>query len=94
MENFRKSPLVALCLGYSSNAFLVVLGRAISGGTAPFELYEWKGGHRGKLPKLDVSFASKMKPEGMAAGTIAGRAALLFVDDGGGYQALWLDNTR
>jgi hypothetical protein len=69
----------------SLHAFLVVLGRAVSGGTAPFELYEWKGGHRGKLRQFDVSFATKMKPEGMTAGTIAGRPALLFVDDGGGY---------
>jgi hypothetical protein len=75
----------------SFHAFLVVLGRAISGGKAPFALYEWKGGHRGKLRQFDVSFAPKMKPEGMTYGTIAGRPALLFVDDGGGYQVLWLD---
>jgi len=78
----------------SRHAFLVVVGKAISGGKAPFELYEWKGGHRGKLRRLDVSFAAKMKPEGMTSGTVAGRPALLFVDDGGGYQVLWLDKTR
>ena len=78
----------------SRHAFLVVVGRAISGGKAPFELYEWKGGHRGKLRRLDVSFAAKMKPEGMTSGTVAGRPALLFMDDGGGYQVLWLDKTR
>ncbi|HEU0173263.1 MAG TPA: hypothetical protein VFV58_03305 [Blastocatellia bacterium] len=78
----------------SFHAFLVVVGRAVSGGNAPFALYEWKGGHRGKLRQLDVSFAPKMKPEGLTSGTVAGRPALLFVDDGGGYQVLWLDKTR
>src|SRR5262249_5734552 len=78
----------------SRHAFLVIVGKAISGGKAPFELYEWKGGHRGKLRRLDVSFAAKMKPEGVTSGTVAGRLALLFVDDGGGYQVLWLDKTR
>lgn len=75
----------------SRRAFLVVVGRAISGGTSPFELYEWKGGRRGKLRRLNVSFAEKMKPEGVTSGTIAGKPALLFVDDGGGYQTFWLD---
>lgn len=78
----------------SRRAFLVVVGKAISGGTSPFALYEWKGGRRGKLRRLDVSFAGKMKPEGVTSGTVAGRPALLFVDDGGGYQSLWLDKTR
>jgi len=73
------------------HAFLVVVGRSVSGGNGPFELYEWKGGRHGKMRRLDVSFAAKMKPEGVTSGTIAGRPALLFVDDGGGYQTLWLD---
>jgi hypothetical protein len=74
----------------SLHAFLVVVGRAVSKGMAPFELYEWKGGRRGKLRRLDVSFAGKMKPEGLTSGTIAGKPALLFLDDDGGYQTLWL----
>jgi hypothetical protein len=77
------------------HAFLVVVGRSVSrsvsGGKAPFELYEWKGGKRGKLHRRDVSFDENIKPEGVTSGTIAGRPALLFVDDGGGYQTLWLD---
>jgi hypothetical protein len=80
---------------HSLHAFLVVVGRSVSrsvgGGTSPFELYEWKGGKRGKLHPRNVSFDEKMKPEGVTSGTIAGRPALLFVDDGGGYQTLWLD---
>jgi hypothetical protein len=74
----------------SLHAFLVVVGRAISGGKAPFELYEWKGGRKGKMRRLDVSFAEKMKPEGVTSGTIAGKPALFFTDDGGGYQTLLL----
>ena len=72
------------------DAFLVIVGKSISGGPGPFELYEWKGGRRGKLRRRNVSFAEKMKPEGVTSGTIAGKPALLFVDDGGGYQTLWL----
>ncbi|MGH9753593.1 MAG: hypothetical protein ACREA2_12490 [Blastocatellia bacterium] len=75
----------------SRRAFLVVVGKAVSGVMAPFELYEWKGGWRGKLRQLNFSFAEKMKPEGVTSGTIAGKPVLLFVDDGGGYQTLWLD---
>jgi hypothetical protein len=104
-DNLKMLPPIRLLLGaaggargirsieyvHSLHAFLVVFGRSISGGKAPFELYEWKGGRRGKLHRRDVSFAEKMKPEGVTSGTIAGRPALLFVDDGGGYQTLWLD---
>src|SRR5215475_7956 len=78
----------------SFHAFLIVLGKAISGEKAPFELYEWKGGRHDKLHQLDVSFAKKMKPEGLTSGTVAGRPVLLFVDDRGGYQVLWLDKAR
>jgi hypothetical protein len=78
----------------SRRAFLVIVGKATSGDKAPFALYEWNGDHLGKLRRLSVSFAEKMKPEGITSGTIAGKPALLFVDDGGGYQILWLDKTR
>ncbi|MBO0859850.1 MAG: hypothetical protein J2P21_15580 [Chloracidobacterium sp.] len=78
----------------SFHAFLIVLGKAISGEKAPFELYEWKGERQGKLHQLDVSFAKKMKPEGLTNGTVAGRPVILFVDDRGGYQVLWLDKAR
>lgn len=78
----------------SRHAFLVVVGKTIGADKAPFALYEWKGGRRGKMRRLNVSFAEKMKPEGVTSGTVAGRPVLLFVDDGGGYQVLWLDKTR
>jgi hypothetical protein len=107
-DNLKMLPPIRLLLGAaegqrgirsieyvaSRRAFLVVVGRAISGAAAPFALYEWKGGRRGKLRRLNVSFDGKVKPEGLTSGTVAGRPALLFMDDGGGYQTLWLDKTR
>jgi len=78
----------------SQNSFLVLVGKAISKTPAPFALYQWNGNQLGVMRQLDVSFAEKMKPEGVTGGTIAGRPALLFVDDAGGYQVLWLDKAR
>jgi hypothetical protein len=69
-------------------AFLVIAGKAISGSNAPFALYQWKGGKRGRMRRLNVSFAAKMKPEGITAGTVAGKPVLLFADDAGGYQVV------
>jgi hypothetical protein len=70
----------------SRHAFLVIIGKAISGQKAPFALYEWKGGKRGKTHRLNVSFAEKMKPEGVTSGIVAGKPTLLYMDDGGGYS--------
>jgi len=78
----------------SRHAFLVVVGKTISGGKTPYGLFEWKGGRHGKIRQLDLSFAAKMKPEGVTSGTVGGKPVLFFVDDGGGYQLLWLDDTR
>ncbi len=78
----------------SLRAFLLVVGRAVSGEKSPFALYEWKGGHKGKLRRINISFAGKMKPEGLTSGTVGGKSALLFLDDGGGYQTLLLDKSR
>src|SRR5215813_1255761 len=75
-------------------SFLVVIGKSIDDSKAPFTLYEWDGQPAGKLRRLPVSFAKKMRPEGMTAGTIGGKPVLLFVDDAGGYQELPLDAAR
>jgi hypothetical protein len=79
---------------HSLHAFLLIIGKAISGQKAPFALYEWKGGKKGKTHRLNVSFADKMKPEGLTSAIIAGKPALLYTDDGGGYQVFWLDQLR
>lgn len=72
----------------SRNAFLIIVGKTVSGSKAPFELYEWKGGKPGKMRRLNVSFADKMKPEGISGGTVAGKPVFLIVDDAGGFQVL------
>ncbi len=75
----------------SRNAFLVVMGKSVDDSKAAFTLYEWDGKEAGTLRRLPISFHKKMKPEGMTAGTVGGKPALLFVDDGGGYQVVWSD---
>ena len=75
----------------SRGAFLVVIGKSVDESKAPFTLYEWDGQPAGTLRRLPISFHKKMKPEGMTAGTVGGKPALLFVDDGGSYQVVWSD---
>ena len=71
--------------------FLVVVGNSTSESRAPFSLYSWDGGDEGKAVRLPISFHKRMKPEGITTGTIGGRKALLFVDDGGGFGVLATD---
>jgi hypothetical protein len=74
--------------------FLTV-GNTISGSKGRFELYSWDGNQQGLLRYFhEVRFDRRMKVEGVARGTIAGRAAVVFVDDRGGYQVLWDDDPR
>jgi hypothetical protein len=73
------------------DAFLVITGKSISDSKAPFALYEWSGNADGAMRRFDVRFAKKMKPEGIARGTIGGKSALVFVDDNGGFQVVWAD---
>lgn len=84
-------------LSYDSRRkeFFVVVGNAVSLSKAPFHLYSWDGNPEGSVHHIDnVRFHRKMKVEGMTYGTIKGRGALIFVDDGGGYQILWDDDPR
>ena len=79
----------------SRGAFLLVIGNAVSGTTVPFSLYSWDGNDQGLVRRFpEVTFARKMKPEGVTYGTVGGRGVILFVDDGGGYQLLWNDDPR
>jgi hypothetical protein len=73
------------------DAFLVITGKSISDSKAPFALYEWSGNADGAMRQFNVRFAKKMKPEGIARGTIGGKSALVIVDDGGGFQVVWAD---
>jgi hypothetical protein len=84
-------------LSYDSRRkeFFVVVGNATSSSKSPFHLYSWNGNPKGSVHHIDnVCFHRKMKVEGMTYGTIKGRGALVFVDDGGGYQILWDDDPR
>src|SRR5262245_1336642 len=73
------------------DAFLVITGKSISDSKAPFALYEWSGNADGAMRRFNVGFAKKMKPEGVARGTIGGKSALVIVDDNGGFQVVWAD---
>jgi Protein of unknown function (DUF3616) len=79
----------------SRNGILIVTGNSTSQSQAPFELYQWDGNPKGKVKRFDgVRFDPKFRVEGVTPGTIAGRPALIFVDDRGGYQVLWGDDKR
>lgn len=79
----------------SRGVFLVVVGNAVSKTKYPFTLYSWDGNAQGAVTRFkNISFHSKMKPEGITYGTIGGRGVILFVDDAGGYQFLWEDDPR
>jgi hypothetical protein len=76
----------------SRNASLVVVGNSTSSSKAPFRLYLWDGNESGEVTRISsIKFHKKMRVEGVTPGTISGRGAIVFVDDGGGYQALWDD---
>jgi hypothetical protein len=75
--------------------FWVSVGRAVSGGRAPFEMYLWDGNAEGTVRRLGgLAFDAAMKLEGIVAGTVGGKRALLLLDDGGGYQVVWGDDAR
>jgi hypothetical protein len=77
------------------NLFWVAAGRAVSGGKAPFAMYLWDGNAEGTVRKLDsLVFGESMKVEGVVAGTIGGKDAVLLLDDGGGYSVVWGDDPR
>jgi hypothetical protein len=74
---------------------LVVVGNSTSASEAPFNLYRWDGNVDGGVERFhDIRFHKKMRIEGVASGTIGGREAVVFVDDAGGYQVLWEDDSR
>jgi len=75
------------------DSFLVITGKAIHHTEAPFSLYEWNGDAAGALRRFNVRFAREMKPEGITRGAIGGKIALVIVDDGGGYQVIWGENS-
>ena len=79
----------------STPVVLLTVGRRIKGSKRRFELYSWDGQREGLLRNFrQVRFARRMRVEGVAHGTVAGRGAVVFMDDRGGYQLLWDDDPR
>jgi len=85
----------AMTLDQSSGITLITTGNSTSSSNAPFKLYSWDGNQRGEVRYFnEVKFHKRMKVEGVTRGKISGRGAVVFVDDGGGYQLLWEDDPR
>jgi hypothetical protein len=75
--------------------FWISVGRAVSGGPAPFAMYLWDGNQEGNVRRLPgLVFDEAMKVEGVVAGTVGGKNAILLLDDGGGYKVVWADDPR
>jgi hypothetical protein len=67
-------------------AFLVLLGKSVSKGAAPFQLCAWDG----TSTTVDVleTFSPPAKPEGVTTFGQSGTRRVLVVDDGGAFTAL------
>jgi hypothetical protein len=109
LENFEMLPAITLqpkdvgeeqgirAIEYdpSRNLFLIVIGNSTSASKAPFSLYTWDGNEQGVVRRhKGIRFHKRMKVEGVTHATIAGRGAIVFVDDAGGYQFIWDDDPR
>jgi hypothetical protein len=85
----------AMSLDQSTGTSLIIVGNSTSRSKARFKLYSWDGNPRGIVRHYeDVRFHKRMKVEGVTRGTVRGRPAVIFVDDGGGFQVLWGDDPR
>ncbi len=67
-------------------SFLVLLGKSVSGGDAPFQLCSWDG----TSTTVDVleTFTAPAKPEGVTTFGQIGTRRILIVDDGGAFTIL------
>lgn len=73
------------------HAFALIIGNAPPG-RGSYGIYIWDGGDSGKVSRIsDLMFDPRMRPEGIAFGTIGGRPASVVVDDNGGYYVFWQD---
>ena len=67
--------------------FLILLGRPLSRGDAPFQLCAWNGSSD-DVRLIDVTFHRSMKPEGITTFSSGGKRQILIVDDAGGFAVL------
>jgi hypothetical protein len=87
------SGIRAMTLDWASGESLIIIGNATSRSKARFRLFSWNGNTRGTLRQYQrVRFHKRMKVEGVTRGAVRGRPAMIFVDDGGGYQFVWSDD--
>ena len=94
-EGDDEAGIRAMSLDQSTGTSLIILGNSTSQSKAPFKLYSWDGNPRGIVRHYkDVKFHKRMKVEGVTRGTVEGRPAVIFVDDGGGFQVLWGNDPR
>ena len=94
-EGDNEAGIRAMSLDQSTGKSLIILGNSTSESKARFTLYSWDGNPRGIVRHYeDVRFHKDMKVEGVTRGTVRGRRAVIFVDDGGGFQVLWGDDPR
>ena len=70
-----------------TGAFLILLGRSLSRGKAPFQLCTWNGSSD-DVTLIDVTFHRSMKPEGITTFSRGGKKQILIVDDAGGFAVL------
>jgi hypothetical protein len=85
----------AMTLDQLSGISMITVGNSTSSSKATFKLYSWDGNAQGLVRYFkDVRFHKRMRAEGVVRGKIGGRGAVIFVDDGGGYQFLWDDDPR
>jgi hypothetical protein len=104
-ENLEKGAPIELQLGDASSpkgisgiawdpdrkVFMLIAGD-VPPDRRPYSLYTWDGGDSGAVVHAsDVLFDPRMRPEGIAFGTIGGRRASVLVDDNGGYYVFWQD---
>ena len=77
---------------HPSRPIVYAVVRDSDGRSGSAEVYEWDGNEAGSVKLVpDLVFHPAMRPEGLAFGTIGNRAALVIVDDNGGYSVLWVD---
>ena len=63
----------------SRGVVLIVVGNSTSKSKAPFALYSWDGNREGRVQHFPgVQFHKRMKVEGVTAGQVAGRGAIVF----------------
>jgi hypothetical protein len=88
----RPKGILALARRPEGAGYVLLAGNPV-GKEKRASLYAWDGAAPGVVRRLaSAVFLPEVKPEGIAFGTIGGRAAAVLVDDTGGYYVVWQDD--